>query len=409
MKYPKWIRAYQQLDNKRDDNPSHTLGIQLESIQNKLHIKEGDSIAVTVGSRSISNLVPLTKRVIDFLKSKGAAPFLVPAMGSHGAGTSEGQRQLLEELGFTERSMEVPVLSSMEVVLLGEVEGIPIYMDKIAFESKGVIVINRLKPHQVFKGDIQSGLNKMLALGLGKKRGAEVIHLAGRGDVLGQIGDFICLKAPILFGVAILENSYSETRNVAVVFPQEFKEIDRRWAKESRSFLPRIPFRSLDLVLVDEMGKNISGSGMDTNVIGFTRHLDNTGKAAVPLAVCDLTEESDGNALGMGLADFMTQRLKDKVDFSKTYTNAIATGIYSAGRIPITLESEREILNAVLEKYQEPVKTKIVRIKNTLHLEEFLITEALIPEAEKNDKIRFDGELIGTDFDDSGRLSFGWK
>ena len=409
MKYPKWIKVYQELDNKRDDDPSHTVRIQLESIQNKLNIKDGDPIAVTVGSRSISNLVLLTKSVIDFLKSKGAAPFLVPAMGSHGAGTSEGQRQLLEELGFTESSMGVPVLSSMEVVLLGEVEGIPIYMDKMAFESKGTIVINRVKPHQVFKGEIQSGLNKMLALGLGKKRGAEVIHLAGRGDILGQIGDFICSKASILFGVAIIENSYSETRNVAVVLPEGFKEIDRRWAKESRSFLPRVPFRSLDLVLVDEMGKNISGSGMDTNVIGFTRHLDNTGKAAVPLAVFDLTEESDGNALGMGLADFMTRRLKNKVDFSKTYTNAIATGIYSAGRIPITLENERDILHAVLEKYQEPVKTKIVRIKNTLHLEEFFITEALIPEAEKNDKIRFDGELIETHFDDSGSLTFGWK
>ncbi len=409
MKYPRWIKVNQQLDSKREDDPSHTVRIQLESIQNRLHIQYGDSIAVTVGSRSISNLVPITKSVIDFLRSKGAHPFLVPAMGSHGAGTSEGQKKLLEELGFTESNMGVPILSSMEVELLGQVEGIPIYMDKTAFESKGIIVINRVKPHQVFKGDIQSGLNKMLALGLGKKRGAEAIHQSGRGDILGQIGDFIRSKVPILFGVALLENSYSETREVAVVLPEEFKEMDRRWAKDSRSFLPRIPFRTLDMVMVDEMGKNISGSGMDTNVIGFTRHLDNTGKAAVPLAVFDLTEESDGNALGMGLADFMTQRLKNKVDFSKTYTNAITTGIYSAGRIPITLESERDILNAVLKKYQEPVKARIVRIKNTLHLEEFFITEALIPEGEKNSKIRFKGELIETDFDDSGSFTFGWK
>ena len=404
MKYPKWIKVCQKLDGNRVENPPESVQKQLISIQEKVSIEKGQRIAVTVGSRSISNLVDITKTVIDFLKSKGALPFLVPAMGSHGGATDRGQRKIVEEFGFTEESMGIPILSSMEVVSLGEVEGIPVYFDKNAYESDGVVVINRVKPHQGFKGEIQSGLNKMMALGLGKKAGADAVHGSGRMDILGQIGDFICSCVPVLFGVAILENSYEETRDIAVLAPERFKEFDQKWVKISRGLLPKIPIRELDMVLVDEMGKDISGSGMDTNVIGFTRRMDRSGQIAVPLAVFDLTEKSDGNAIGIGLADFTTKKLVKKFDHQKTYTNVIATGIYSAGRIPITLDDERDILNVILRKCDRPEMARIIRIKNTLQLEEFFATEALIPEIEKNDKLSLKGELIETSFDEMGNF-----
>ena len=290
------------------------------------------------------------------------------------------------------------------MVSLGEAEGIPVYFDKNAYESDGVVVINRVKPHQAFKGEIQSGLNKMMALGLGKKAGADAVHGSGRMDILGQIGDFICSRVPVLFGVAILENSYEETRDIAVLAPERFKEFDQKWVKISRGLLPKIPIRELDMVLVDEMGKDISGSGMDTNVIGFTRRMDRSGQIAVPLAVFDLTEKSDGNAIGIGLADFTTKKLVKKFDHQKTYTNVIATGIYSAGRIPITLDDERDILNVILRKRDRPEMARIIRIKNTLQLEEFFATEALIPEIEKNDKLSLKGGLIETSFDETGNF-----
>jgi len=404
MNYPRWIRVRQELDRKREEHPEKKVIDLLRSLPEGISIRRGDRIGITVGSRHISNLAGITRAVVDHIQSNGGRPFLVPAMGSHGGATSEGQKKILEEYGFTEEGMGVPILSSMEVVLLGEVEGIPIYFDKNAYESNGVVIINRVKPHQVFKGEIQSGLNKMLALGLGKKKGADAIHQSGRTEILGAVGDFIRSRTPILFGVAILENAYNETRDIAVLPPEGFKEIDQKWVKESRALLPKIPFRKLDMVVVDEMGKDISGSGLDTNVIGFTRHIDHSGNVAVPLAVFDLTEKSGGNAIGVGLADFVTRRLIKKMDFQKTYTNVISTGIYSAGRIPMTFESERDILTIVLKKIEAAEKARMVRIKNTLHLEEFLVTEALIPEAEKNDKLSLVGGLIATSFDDKGNL-----
>ena len=283
-------------------------------------------------------------------------------MGSHGGATDHGQVQVLEEIGLTEEGLGAPIRSSMEVVQLGVVENIPVYIDKHAHDADGIVIINRIKAHQVFKGDIQSGLNKMLVVGLGKQKGADAVHASGRIDVLGPMGDFIRAAVPVLFGVAIQENSYDETRDVAVVMPDRFTEYDIAWAKQSRSLMPKIPIRKLDLVIVEKMGKDISGSGMDTNVIGFTRRLLATGQTAVPLAVLDLTDKTEGNAMGIGLADFTTRRLVEKIDYQKTYTNVLATGIYSTGRIPVTLENDREILDAVVCKLEHPEKARIIRI-----------------------------------------------
>jgi hypothetical protein len=328
-------------------------------------------------------------------------------MGSHGGATDHGQVKVLEEIGLTEGELGVPIRSSMEVVRLGAVENIPVYMDKNAFEADGIVVVNRIKAHQVFKGEIQSGLNKMLVVGLGKKEGADAVHTSGRIDVLGAMGDFIRSAVPIIFGVAILENSYDETREVAVVAPDRFKECDIAWARESRSLMPKIPIRQLDMVIVEKMGKDISGSGMDTNVIGFTRRLVVTGQVAVPLAVLELTEKTEGNAMGIGLADFTTRRLVEKIDYPSTYTNVLATGIYSAGRIPVTFENDKEILDVVIRKAEHPEKARIIRIKNTLELDQFLATEALIGEVLKQEKLEICGELMETCFDEQENMVTG--
>jgi hypothetical protein len=406
MVYPRWIRVRQNLDSKRVDDPYRLVHDQLTSGSGRFPVKRGARIAITAGSRYIANLLPITRAVIDYIASQEGQPLVVPAMGSHGGATAKGQLQVLEEYGMTEKTLGVPICSSMEVVQIGVAEEIPVYLDKNAHEADGIVVINRVKAHQVFKGEIQSGLNKMLAVGLGKKKGADAIHGSGRIDVLGTIGDHIRSRVPILFGVAILENSYDETREVAVVTPDQFKEYDRLWAKLSRSLMPRIPVRELDLVIVDAMGKDISGSGMDTNVIGFTRRMMPSGATAVPLAVLGLTEKTEGNAMGVGLADFTTRRLVGQIDYQATYTNVLATGIYSTGRIPVVFETDRELLETLLGKLEWPGEARIIRIKNTLHLDSFLATESLVGEIRRQDALETDGEMITTSFDAQGRLDF---
>jgi hypothetical protein len=405
MKYPKWISVRQNLDRKRVDDPYRSTYDQLTALPESHFSYRGARIAITAGSRYITNLAPITKAVIDYISSKGGRPFLVPAMGSHGGATDRGQVRVLEEIGLTEKVLGAPVYSSMEAVQLGAVDTVPVYMDKNAHDADGIVVINRIKAHQVFKGDIQSGLNKMLVVGLGKQKGADAVHASGRTDVLGSMGDFVRTARPVVFGVAIQENSYDETRDVAVVMPDRFTEYDIAWAKQSRSLMPKIPIRKLDLVIVEKMGKDISGSGMDTNVIGFTRRLLATGQTAVPLAVLELTEKTEGNAMGIGLADFTTRRLVEKIDYKTTYTNVLATGIYSTGRIPVIFENDKEILDAVFCRLERPEKARIIRIRNTFQLDQFLATEALSGEILQQEQLQIDGEPRETCFDEQGNMA----
>lgn len=406
MNYPGWMEVSQKLDRERVDDPYRRVREQLAAGSGGQPVRPRAKIAITAGSRFIANQLPITKAVIDHLVSQGAEPFVVPAMGSHGGATAKGQLQVLHEYGMTEEALGAPIRSSMETDQIGWVEGVPVFLDRHARRADGIVVINRIKPHQVFRGEIQSGLNKMLAVGLGKKRGADAIHGSGRTDLLGSLGDHIRSQAPVLFGVAILENSYDETREVAVVTPDRFTEQDRSWAKLSRSLIPRIPIRELDLVIVDAMGKDVSGSGMDTNVIGFTRRLMPSGATAVPLAVLGLTPKSEGNAMGIGLADFTTRRLVEAINYPATYTNVMATGIYSTGRIPVVFETERELFDAVLARLERPEAARIIRIQDTLRLDRFLATEALRGEILAQPALAADEQRIETRFDPAGRLNF---
>lgn len=403
--YPKWVRVRQLLDHKRCGDPYQSVIDQL-TVMTGLPPLNGKNIAVTAGSRHIDNLVPITQAVIDYIVSHGGRPFLVPSMGSHGGATAHGQVKVLEELGVTEKMLNAPIRSSMEVDQLGVVENIPVYMDRLARQADGIVVINRIKPHQVFKGDIQSGLNKMLVIGLGKKKGADAVHSAGRIDILGILGDYIRTRVSVLFGVAILENAYDETRDVTVLMPGQFNDYDKSWCSLSRTIMPRIPIRDLDLIIVDKMGKDISGSGMDTNVIGFTRRMMPSGQLNVPLAVLDLTEQSEGNAMGIGLADFTTRRLVSKINYRTTYTNVLTTGIYSTGRIPVTLETDQDIFDIILSKIEQPGRARITRIADTRHLDTFLATESLVGEMASQAALEIVEEQIETRFSADGSLDF---
>jgi uncharacterized protein (DUF362 family) len=367
----------------------------------------GARIAITAGSRGITNLVAMTRAAADVVKQLGGRPFIVPSMGSHGGATDEGQKSLLADLGISESSMGCPVISSMEVEEIGKTSaGTPVYLDRHALHCDGIIVINRVKPHTAFRGEIESGLCKMLAVGLGKHKGARQMHAADLGATLVEAARVILARAPVLAGVAVLENSLDETAEIHVVPPERFEETDRRLLEQAWKTLPRIPFDALDVLVVDEMGKNISGTGMDVNVIGIGPRIAGKmemGRPAVAtIVVLGLTPETHGNANGVGLADITTRRLVDAIDYKATYTNVLTTRLWSAGRLPLILETDREAIEVAVGG-TPTAQVRFARIKNTLHLEDLEISEALLPEAKQFGLTIVEGPR-SLEFDETGRL-----
>lgn len=408
MGFPRMAKIKQIFDKEKIKDIKSVIHKEMERVKLKEIIKPSARIAITAGSRGINNLIAITRAVVDEVKAAGGNPFVMPAMGSHGEATDEGQLNLLRDLGINEESMGVPIISSMEVVELGKVNNqFPVYFSKTAYDSDGIIAINRVKPHTAFRGKIESGLIKILTVGLGKHKGAEMMHAVGLGDNMVKAGRVMLKKAPIILGVAILENSYDETKEIYAAKPDEFEETDTRLLEKSNALLPRIPFYAFDILIVEQMGKNISGTGMDVNIIGIGKRFGGKIEACEPyintLIVLDLTPETHGNALGIGHADLTTRKLVNKIDFKSSYTNIITTGLWSSGRIPITLENDKEAIEVALRKL-EPAKAKVVRIKNTLHLEEIYVSEALLEELKGKPDIEILSEPREMQFDASGNL-----
>ena len=404
MDFPNMIKIRQVFDSSRLENPAETVSAKLRESGLLNRIAPGSRIAVTAGSRGITGIPSILRAVVEELKRAGAEPFIVPAMGSHGGGTAEGQAAMLGELGITETAVGAPVVSSMDTVVLGETpSGAPVHIDRNAYGSDGIVVVNRVKVHTAFHGRVESGLCKMVVCGLGKKKGVETFHRMGAERNFMECFSCAREKANILCGVAILENARDETLDIRVVPPGDFEDADSDLLERCRKIIPHIPFGEFDILIVDEMGKNISGTGMDTNVIGFWRRY---GGEKTPdystLIVLSLTPESRGNAMGIGLADLTTRRLVDSVDFPSTYTNAI-TSQMSLGRIPITLENDRECLRVALEKHEQE-NARIVRIKNTLDLETLLVSENLARDAGVNPNLEIAGESELLRFDNEGFL-----
>jgi hypothetical protein len=327
-------------------------------------------------------------------------------MGSHGGATAEGQVKLLEHLGITESSVGAPIVSNMDVVTVGRLDsGAEVFISKDALEMDHLVIINRVKPHTAFHGMVESGLCKMLAVGCGKHQGALNMHKFGLAGSIIPATQILLKKVPVLFGLAIVENALDQVRSIKSALPEQFIAVDTELLKSARRLLPRIPLEDLDILIVDEMGKNISGAGIDPNVIGFWRRDGGPRKPDYStLIVLDLTPQSDGNALGIGLVDLTTQAVIDKVDLKATYTNALTTGIWRSVRLPIALENDKAVLDAALTRMPEPQLVRMVRIVNTLSVGTFWASEVLLGELRKQENISIDEKPLQFQFDDEGKL-----
>ncbi len=374
-------------------------------------IKPGMKIAITAGSRGIANNALTTKCIADFIKSKGAQPFVVPAMGSHGGSTAAGQREILKGYGITEEYLQCPILSSMEVKKIGvNEEGTDVYIDKYAAESDGIVIGCRIKPHTAFRGPYESGIMKMMAIGLGKQYGAQVCHEAGFKHMAKNVplfGKAIIRHAPVLFAVPTIENAYDETCKIVAVNADEIEEMEPALLKEAASYMARILVDSCDVLIVDEIGKNYSGDGMDPNITGtFCSPYASGGIAAQRVAVLDLSKETHGNGIGLGFSSATTKRVFDKLDLASMYPNAITCTVLGGVRIPIIMESDKEAIQVCIKSCNEIDKTRprVVRIPNSLHLEHIMLSEDYLEEIKGMETIEIESEPMDLPFDEDGML-----
>lgn len=347
-----------------------------------LDVPAGD-VAITVGSRGISRIPEIIKACGDWLRARGARPFMAPCMGSHNGATAEGQRAMIESLGMTEAAMGMPIRSSMDVVKVGSVSTGDVWMDRNCFEAEGTLVVNRVKLHTCFSGPVQSGLTKMMVVGMGKINSAETFHSAPARemkDMLLQMGRCLIDSGRILGGLAILEDGFDRTAELHALRPGEILEKEPGLLERHRRYFPTLPVDALNVLVVREIGKTFSGTGMDTNVIGRrgVNGFEDLDRPEIQvIAALDLADASHGNAIGLGLADFITRRLRDKVDERKTFLNAYTTGDMRRMAIPCTLPTDEDLFRAVEERYG-PERWMI--IPNTLHLETLHVTPDLAGE-----------------------------
>ncbi len=406
MNYPPMYRIQQRFERTSIKSIPEAVRREFSRLSGEKNIKPNQRVAVAVGSRGIENLQTIVATTVECLQNLGVKPFILPAMGSHGGATGEGQAKVLREMGITESSVGAPVISTMDVVSVGRLDsGAEVFVSKDAREADHLVVVNRVKPHTLLRGEVESGLCKMLAVGCGKHQGALSMHKFGLAATIVPAARIILEKARVLCGLAILENSLDETHTLKLALPEQFVEVDRELLTSARRLLPRIPLDDLDILIVDEMGKNISGAGMDPNVIGFWRR---EGGPREPdyrtLIVLDLTPESEGNVVGIGMADLTTQRVIDKIDRKPSYTNAITSGVFRSVRLPIALENDKEVIETALSHIPDLLHVRMARILNTLHLENFWATEVLLHELRKKEGVSVDETPLQPQFDDEGRL-----
>lgn len=351
---PKMIKIQQRFDRTSIRDIERTVRQELGQDKIRALVKPGQSIAVAVGSRGINNLSRVVKETVVYLQELGTAPFIVPAMGSHGGATAEGQLEVLHSYGVTEEAMGVPIRSSMDVTLLGHTpQGIPVYMDKCAHQADMVVLVNRVKPHTNFRGPIESGLCKMCAIGLGKHVGCSRLHEEGWPDlsrVVTAVAEVFLGKANIGFGLALVENAYDETALIKAVTKDEILAVEPELQAKAKALMPALLVPDMDVLVIGQIGKDISGAGMDPNIIGRGELAScHTGPKIKRIVVLDLSEATHGNASGIGMADFTTKTVFDKLDFTATYANMIAAGSPEYASIPIFMESEREAVIAAIK------------------------------------------------------------
>ena len=386
---PRMFAARQVFDATRLDDVARAVTEEIGKPEIRSLVRPRTRIAVAVGSRGIHAMDRITRVLIDGLKTMGAAPFIVPSMGSHGSGTAEGQLQLLAQYGITEKTMGVVILASMETVVIGKTAGgTPIHLSRDALAADLIVPVARIKPHTDFRGPIESGLCKMLAIGLGKHNGCSQLHREGfsRFDTLiPEVAQRIIDHAPIGFGLAIIENAYDKTAHIEAVPGKAFLSREPKLLIEARRHMPRILLSEIDVLVLKRIGKDISGAGMDPNIVGRTTKgplPGFEGPLVKRIVVLGLSKATKGNAIGIGLADFTVRSLLSGIDHEATYANCIASGNPEACRIPIALTDEAEAIRAALSctPNVDLAHPRIVKIGSTLELEHMEFSEALLEE-----------------------------
>lgn len=393
---PQMVRIRQKFDGTKLDNLEQSLKLELQKPGTIDRIKPGQQVAVAVGSRGVANIDLFTKITIDAIKQAGGHPYIVPCMGSHGGATAEGQKDVLHHLGVTEELMGAPIRSSMEVIKLDELpNGLPVYVDQIASTADAIVVINRVKPHTAFRGRIESGIMKMIAIGLGKQKGAEACHQLGfkyMAENVPAMATIMIDKLPIVFGVALVENAYDQTCRIEVLPAEQIEAREEELLKEAKERLPKILFDQVDVLVIDYIGKNISGDGMDPNVTGrYPTPYAHGGPDVSKMVVLDLTPETKGNANGVGTADFTTQRLVDKMDLAATFVNGLTSTVCAPTKISTTLDNDFYAIKAAVKTCNilDYTKCRLIRIQDTLHLGEIEISVNLLEDAKSMRILRF--------------------
>lgn len=410
---PKMVKIRQKFERPRIEDVGREVREKLGRPELMELVKPGMQIAITAGSRGVANIALILREIVKICQDAGAFPFVIPAMGSHGGATAEGQREILNGYGVTEEFLGCPVKCSMEVKQIAALDdGVnPVFIDKYAAEADGIIVVGRVKPHTLFHDRIESGICKMMAIGLGKQKGAEQCHKYGPYKIAENIqryGYTILEHANILFALGVVENAYEETAIIQSFAKDEIYDKEPLLLEKARNLMPCLMFKENDILIVDEIGKNISGDGMDPNITGryIMKSLHSTPES-LRILVLDIAEESHGNGVGIGYADMTTQRAADKFDRDKTYPNGLTSQILDISGIPPVFRNDKLCIQAALKTIfgiVDTTKARIIRIKNTMRVDEIEISEALLPEAIDNPNIQVLSEPAEFDFDEDGNL-----
>ncbi|MHB1314205.1 MAG: nickel pincer cofactor-dependent isomerase, group 22 [Christensenellales bacterium] len=408
---PKMCRVRQTFDDAHIVDIEGEVKKQLTRPGTLDRIKPGQTIAVTAGSRGVANIARITRAVIDEIKRAGGKPFIFPAMGCHGGSVAPGQVEILKGYGITEEAMGCPIRATMETVQIGvSAYGIPVRIDKYASEADGIVVIGRVKSHTSFRGKIESGLLKMVTIGMGKQFGAEICHEQGFGVMernVVSIAQVTIEKRPVLFGLATIENAFDETSRLAAVPAELFLAEEPALLEEAKANMPRLLIQEFDVLVIDEAGKNISGEGLDPNVTGtWSTPYASGGPLKQRMVLLDLTDESHGNAGGFGMVDFSTQRAFDKMDFEITYPNILTPTVIGPGKIPIIMANDELAIKGGIQTCNgiDKERPRVIRIKNTLKLGEILVSEALVEQARNTPGMEVLGEPAYMKFDEDGNL-----
>jgi hypothetical protein len=408
---PKVVKVQQNFSTDHLDDIVANVSLQITNLEAYKNIKAGQKIAITGGSRSIDRLGEVTRIVCDMVKKKKAFPFVIPAMGSHGGATAKGQIHMLETVGITEESVGVPIRASMDVVQIGCFDDdSPIFMDRFAHFADGVILINRIKSHPSFRATYESGLMKMMAIGLGKQKGAQTYHQLGYGNlphIIETVGKYVIKAEKILFGVALLENSFSKLRKIAVIPAHKIPEEEAKLLKESYGYLAQPFFRQADVLIVKDIGKNISGACCDVTASGrFNNEYFHSDLKITRLVFLNLTQQSKGNASGVGVADFITKRLFDNIDFLQTYPNALTTGSTIAYKIPIILANDILAFKAAIKSscIKDFNNVRLCVMESSKNMSNFYVTPNMISEA-KEKGVNILTDAVNIPFDENGNLN----